>query len=381
MRQITRRFLAGIILALMTGGSAWGIDWDFEVGGLYFSSSHFTNPENDDEIALVNPDDNPGRYQFPVNEGILVIPSEVLHDGKTYRVTCVAGISHQKSLKKLVLPATVKKVSHIYECPLLESIDFGGATWIGAVDNLPALRETVLQSGTTIKVQPGTFSEVGLESCVLNSNLDLGDMSFSYCDNLSYLNLSNAVFTGENVFNSFPKLTTLIMPETFTQTTLRDCFNWLPTLESVTLPKHIPEDFALIDCLKDCGQLLEIYCLSTTPISIKNASYAYANVGTTKIDTQSCIVYVPSGCAEAYRTHPSWNMFKNITEYDYASAEVINATKEQTVVYATGDTIYIEGDNSFYVYDLTGKVCPSAGLSPGIYIVKTSVGKTFKVKL
>lgn len=380
MKRFTQRLLIGIV-AFSTVSHAWSLNWDFKVDGLYYAKNNVTDSEADAEVRVVNPDARQGGYQFPTTDGVLEIPSSVSYAGVTYGVTRVVGITYQNALKRLALPKTVREVHHIYECQSLEEVDFGGATWIGAVNNLPSLRKMMIRTDTPVEVQLGALSELGIERCELASDLALEEMSFSYWDELSYLDLSKATFTGGNVFNVFPNLVTLLLPEVFNHSVVRDSFNWLPSLETLTLPKDVPENFTLIDCLKDCGKLKEIYCLSDVPISIKEDYDTYTNIGTTKIDSESCRVYVPLGSLNAYKEHPSWSMFKSIAECDFSSIEEINGNNAPLVIKVTADAIQIDGDENFSVYDLSGRVCNATGLTPGIYIVKTSTGQSVKVKL
>lgn len=110
------------------------------------------------------------------------------------------------------------------------------------------------------------------------------------------------------------------------------------------------------------------------------AIYEYANIGTDKVDAETCVVYVPQGCVEAYRAHPSWGVFKNIVEYDFASDAGIKMDVDTGVSVSVNDgAIQVVPDCDFEVYDIAGKRCAASGLPSGVYVVKTSSGAVVKV--
>ena len=73
-----------------------------------------------------------------------------------------------------------------------------------------------------------------------------------------------------------------------------------------------------------CGNLRAIYLMSTTPIALSQA--AVRGVirradGTTisqfdGVDYETCVLYVPYGCGEAYRNAEGWKLFKHIVEME-----------------------------------------------------------------
>ncbi len=67
-------------------------------------------------------------------------------------------------------------------------------------------------------------------------------------------------------------------------------------------------------------------------------------------------VLVPTGCAEAYRSHEVWGKFKNIEETDYASAN-LSTTGRGLRLITSGNTVMAEGvdGRQLTIYDLSGR--------------------------
>ncbi len=414
------------VLALLFGNSVCGENaLKFEKEGLHFSSDWDVDPQIG-EIMIDNPDiwsyDGGTSYQFPLENGCLVLPSVVEHEGVTYTVVKVRGIVNQQELLSLTIPGTVRSVSDIYGCPKLEVADLGSVRGLDNISDLPALKEMILPSDVSIGIRMSDLTNIGLKDYVAPQFvLD----RFSFCDwpELETLDLSAMSRIGVGVLSRFPKLTTLIMPATVGESN-SGCVGFeslygLSELKSLTMPEYVPDGYFISDCLTDCGKLEAIYCPSGVPMDVEiltnkeeliwpcafssvSASdtsiidggmsdgeeedgpepiYEYTNIGTDKVDTENCVVYVPQGCVETYRAHPSWSVFKNIVEYDFASKETIRPDGEEVAVSVSEGEIRVTPDCGFEVYDIAGKRCPSRGLSAGIYIVKTSEGTATKVRV
>ena len=93
-------------------------------------------------------------------------------------------------------------------------------------------------------------------------------------------------------------------------------------LVEVTIPGTVTTIGA--DAFAGCGNLRAIYLMSTTPIALSQA--AVRGVirradGTTVsqfdgVDYETCVLYVPYGCGEAYRNAEGWKLFKHIVEME-----------------------------------------------------------------
>ncbi len=104
------------------------------------------------------------------------------------------------------------------------------------------------------------------------------------------------------------------------------------------------------------------------------------------VNKDDCVLNVPTGSLEAYRTADVWKEFKNIQEKDFGGVDGVE--DDDVSVTAKGGNIEIGGaDNTqVEVYNLSGQLVYSGtdttvgGLAHGIYIVRVA-GQTFKVAL
>ena len=90
-------------------------------------------------------------------------------------------------------------------------------------------------------------------------------------------------------------------------------------LRKVTIPSNVT--FIEYKAFENCYALEEIYVRSEDPIVFTE------NTPFEGIDTNNCVLYVPKGCIEKYRSAYIWNSFENIKEYDATSIEIIKTTK------------------------------------------------------
>lgn len=362
-------------------------------------------------VAVSTAVDDGTPQQAAAENGTLTIPSEITYNGEKFVVTKLSMLHSQAELRRLCLPATLRSVEYIYDCPSLSIIDFGGATSIVGVDGLPLLSDITFQSTEPLELT-STFNNVGLERYVIPvTSGHLGSSLFSNCEKLVSLDLSGiSECTGTNnlshsVCCDNHALENLIFPKEIVSGSIGDCFMNLTSLKSVTLPESTYEGFQIINSCMNWPAVTTIYAPSVRPLEIVMATggeqpaYAQAveyqagtydnsdiqiqnvNIGGAEIDTENCTVYVPMGCVEVYRNHPSWRMFPNIVEYDYAS---LNTVDIDTSVTATGfdiidGTVYSRDGKQVKVYNTSGRELSPEKLPGGIYFVRTADGQTAKV--
>ncbi len=104
------------------------------------------------------------------------------------------------------------------------------------------------------------------------------------------------------------------------------------------------------------------------------------------VNKDDCVLNVPVGSLEAYKSADGWKRFKNIQEKDFGGVDGVE--DDDVSVTAKGGNIEIGGaDNTqVEVYNLSGQLVYSGtdttvgGLAHGIYIVRVA-GQTFKVAL
>ena len=131
--------------------------------------------------------------------------------------------------------------------------------------------------------------------------------------------------------------------------------------------------------------LQSIYCESPVPIQCSFSPFSSYN------DSEDYIynfvtLYVPVGCADAYRAAPYWGNIKHIEEYDYSSNTPVEAARID--IRAEGGAIVVSGNEAVpvEVYRTDGTLVRRTaesrinGLPRGLYIVKVA-GSIKKVAL
>ncbi|MBR5169117.1 MAG: leucine-rich repeat protein [Muribaculaceae bacterium] len=91
--------------------------YDFEVNGIYYKG-------HGEEATVVNRD-----YHYNSYQGVVNLPSAVVHDGKTYQVTAIAADAFRNcpGLERIDIPATVKTIGDnaFRNCSRLKEISIG----------------------------------------------------------------------------------------------------------------------------------------------------------------------------------------------------------------------------------------------------------------
>ena len=100
------------------------------------------------------------------------------------------------------------------------------------------------------------------------------------------------------------------------------------------------------------------------------------------VDTENCVLYVPTGMTAAFRANECWNKFKNIEETGVNA--INNATDNAESVSVNGNIVSVNGYKATVnVYTTGGKLVYSGkngsfSLANGIYVVATGK-KSFKI--
>ena len=96
------------------------------------------------------------------------------------------------------------------------------------------------------------------------------------------------------------------------------------TMEKVTIPEGVVSIGN--NAFKGCVSLKEIFCYATEPATLGNSKVKARTRGDgveaevevasvfEGVNTETCILYVPEGCADKYREADGWKEFKNIVE-------------------------------------------------------------------
>ena len=163
-----------------------------------------------------------------------------------------------------------------------------------------------------------------------NSVTTIGDSAFCDCTSLANVTIPNSVATiGNSAFCNCTSLTNVIIPKGVTSIAGK-LFYGCSSLANIIIPDSVTSigDDAFYGCTSlvsviipdsvtsigkstfyDCFRLAQIYCMSQTPpiLESKIIENDYINH-----------IYVPIGCAEAYKTAEHWNEYASkIEEYDF----------------------------------------------------------------
>ncbi len=145
---------------------------------------------------------------------------------------------------------------------------------------------------------------------------------------------------------------------TYTVTSIgNEAFKDNNSLTDVTIPSTITSIGE--SAFAGCSNLKSITVYSTTPIAFPSASRTRSESSVFEgVDKNTCLLYVPEGCVEVYKSAPVWREFTNIL--------VIGTSSINGILFDSGKTQDI--------YRLDGRMVKSNatsldGLPKGVYII------------
>lgn len=189
------------------------------------------------------------------------------------------------------------------------------------------------------------------------------EMAFAYCGGLEEVDLpTNIDSIEEGLF--------------------ADCGSLTP----ITIPKKV--DRMGTGTFHNCYDLMEINVENAVPpvLEYSNGLYPQYAGCLDYVNKDDCVLNVPVGSLEAYKSADGWKRFKNIQEKDFGGVDGVE--NDAVSVTAKGESIEISGAGNapVEVYNLSGQLVYSGmgttvgGLARGIYIVRVA-GRTFKEAL
>ena len=279
-----------------------------------------------------------------IPEGVTTIGESAFRGcGSLYSVTIPESVVeigssafYSSGLQLVEIPGSVRIISQstFYGCPYLKSV--------------------VLHNGLAV-IESEAFARSGIQSIDIPDTARLIDFwAFMYCTDLQEIDLPTGITKLE-----------------------AGLFDNCTSLTSITIPKNV--DRIGSAAFSQCTNLMEINVENAVPPTCEEGALG-------GFRTTDCVLNVPTGSLEAYRSADGWKWFKNIQEKDFGGVDGVE--NDAVSVTAKGGSIEITGADNARVeaYNLSGQLVYSGtdttvgGLARGIYIVRIA-GQTFKVAL
>jgi hypothetical protein len=238
-------------------------------------------------------------------------------------------------------------------------------------DSMPLL-STLDLSGVSILAYSGTD---GTES----------DSSVVYSANT----IPQSAFWNQKTSVGEPYLSSIKMPSSLTSIG-DEAFQWCGALTSITIPSSVSSIGN--SAFNGCAQLSSIYDLSTNPVDLSSSTNVFSGV-----NTNTCILYVPTNSASLYEIANQWENFFYITEMVFTG--LVSQTIQKVVIFYPNPAIDgftidgLEGTGTLTILDLNAKTLLTkqvtgneyvsiSSFPKGLYVVKISTnGKIIEDKI
>lgn len=265
-------------------------------------------------------------------KGDIIIPLDITYNGETFLVTTIGDkcFYECKEVTSVKIPNSVTMIgtSCFFECTSLENINLPNSiteiqsTAFYGCERIKNI--TIPNKLTTLRAS--VFAKCnGLTSIQIPYSVQRIESSCFYgCENLEEVDLNNVNRLEDYVFASCTKLKKVIFPPRLIWMG-RQCFDGCG-FEELELPSSIVtlNPYVFSDCknLKkiklgkftnaifygafcNCEKLEEIICPNTDVPSINDNAFE-------GVPMTTCILYVPQGSEDLYKTNSVFSQFKNI---------------------------------------------------------------------
>ena len=311
----------------------------------------------------------------------LVIPEELIYEGKAYEVVAIEQRSfwHCYYLLSVKLPNTVTHIDNaaFMDCPNLRRISIpSSVTSLGrsVFSGCTRLPDIVIPEGITV-INEFTFEEcTNIQAITLPSGLtSIGERAFAQCTSLPYMEIPDNVKTiEEEAFFRCDNLMEIKLPKNLKSIKYRT-FYFCSSLASIIIPKRVRSigEEAFVGCTKLASVTLpesltqigdkafadmpssgHIYCEAKEPFRISENTFNF-----------KCTLHVPYGSLDKYLSADNWCDFAYIMEMEEEHYGEPVQYNETGVAPAVSDDAAADGQ----LYDLQGR--PADGTRKGFYIL------------
>ncbi len=266
-----------------------------------------------------------------IEEGDVVIPSELIHNGKIYPVTTISGaFQDHYSLTSITIPSSVTTIqadafkgcyfsapNFINNSTLTSSDNWGAIFFDEETSDGLIIKDNVVVScrdwATSVTI-PENITSIGNKAFHSHKNLTsitipnsvktIGNYAFSGCTNLTSVNIPDSITKIEyGTFQNCSSLTNVTIPEGVTYID-ENTFDGCENLAKIIIPSSVT--IINYNAFRGCCNLKECYCKAET-IPYAVGRWDSPSIFDTKVE--SATLYVPVGCINLYKNNPKWNLF------------------------------------------------------------------------
>ena len=261
-----------------------------------------------------------------------------------------SAFSGKQQLTTVHLPSTITTISSsaFNNCPKLTVVD--------GCDNVQEIGSSAFSSCFLLSVFPfgdkiKTIESSAFYNCTalpekLVMPASLKSLGYSNVFNNSSIrefDLSQCTLTGTLAYNNFGKCTSLLLPEKGNYELGDELFR-----DALLTELRVPTAVYFISGELP-STLQRLYVCHTEPTGVTSAF--------DKIDFDKCILYVPTGSADAYSEASGWQRFTSVREYGYkVSISGYGTLQQGSLIYTNGDIVFATSGSA-----ITLKALPEEG--------------------